>query len=82
MTFSTDATTLPDQVTRTAGPPDDRLAHLVMQDDWPIALCGAQVLDVLGPTAPGRDRCMACLKIRAERALGRPGSGRGPGWQR
>ena len=48
-------------------------AHLVLKTEWPIALCGANVRDLLGTAAPGRDRCPACLKIAHERGLGRPG---------
>lgn len=57
----------------TEAPPDDRLAHLVLRSDWPIALCGANVRDLLGTGAPGRDRCPACQRIAGERGLGRPG---------
>lgn len=56
------------------GPVDDvRPAHLVLREDWPIALCGARVVDHLGNKATGRDRCPECLKIAGERGLGRPG---------
>lgn len=54
-------------------PPDERLAHLVLKSDWPVALCGARVSERFGAAAPGRDRCAACLRIARERALGRPG---------
>lgn len=54
------------------GVEDDRLAHLVLKPDWPIALCGAKVLDHLGAAAPARDRCPACLRIARDRKLGRP----------
>lgn len=52
---------------------DERLAHLVLKDSWPKALCGATVKDHLGAGAPAMDRCHACIKIAAERQLGRPG---------
>lgn len=51
----------------------DRVAHLVLKADWPIALCGAKVSDHLGTGAPALDRCVDCLKIAATRGLGRPG---------
>lgn len=51
----------------------DRVAHLVMKADWPIALCGANVSDHLGVSAPAMDRCVDCLRIAATRGLGRPG---------
>ena len=54
-------------------PPDERLAHLVLKANWPIALCGAVVNERFGAAAPGRDRCPRCLRIGAERGLGRPG---------
>jgi hypothetical protein len=55
-----------------------RVAHLVMQYDFPIALCGVNVLEmeVLGGTAPGLDRCATCLRIARDKGLGRPGSGK------
>jgi hypothetical protein len=52
---------------------DDRLAHLVLMEDWPIALCGATVKDRLGTGAAGRDRCYECIRIAQQRQLGRPG---------
>jgi hypothetical protein len=52
---------------------DERLAHLVLRDDWPIALCGATVTERLGAAVPGRDRCYDCLKIAQAKQLGRPG---------
>ena len=52
---------------------DELVAHLVMKADWPIALCGANVSELLGTRAPARDRCVDCLKIVAARGLGRPG---------
>lgn len=66
-------TTAPDPATtpaRASGD-DDRIAHLVLRDDWPVALCGANVSLHLGLLAPGRDRCPACLKIAHARGLGR-----------
>ena len=51
---------------------DDRVAHLVLKDSWPVALCGATVKDHLGNAAPGRDRCADCLKIANRDRLGRP----------
>jgi len=51
----------------------ERVAHLVLKQDWPIALCGANVSELLGTGAPALDRCPACLKIAAVRGLGRPG---------
>ena len=51
----------------------DRVAHLVMKADWPIALCGANVSDHLGTKAPAMDRCTDCLRIASTRGLGRPG---------
>lgn len=51
----------------------DRVAHLVLKPDWPIALCGANVSDHLGTSAPAMDRCVDCLRIAASRGLGRPG---------
>lgn len=51
----------------------DRVAHLVLKSDWPIALCGANVSDHLGTAAPAMDRCVDCLRIARERGLGRPG---------
>ena len=50
-----------------------RLSHLVLKADWPRALCGFVVTAHLGTAAPGMDRCTDCLKIAAERRLGRPG---------
>lgn len=52
---------------------DERLAHLVLKADWPIALCGARVSERFGITAPARDRCTTCLRIASDRGLGRPG---------
>jgi hypothetical protein len=52
---------------------DPPLVHLVLRADWPIALCGANVRDHLGESAPGRDRCVDCLRISRSRGLGRPG---------
>ncbi len=52
---------------------DDRLAHLVLKKDWPIALCGANVSDHLGTKAPAMDRCADCLRIARDQRLGRPG---------
>ncbi len=52
---------------------NERVAHLVLKSDWPIALCGANVSDHLGTSAPAMDRCTDCLKIAATRGLGRPG---------
>ena len=54
------------------GQDDERLAHLVLRDAWPIALCGATVKDHLGAGAPGRDRCYECIRISQQRQLGRP----------
>jgi hypothetical protein len=51
----------------------DRLAHLVMKAEWPIALCGANVSEHLGTGAPAMDRCADCLRIASSRGLGRPG---------
>lgn len=51
----------------------ERVAHLVLKQDWPIALCGANVSEHLGTRAPAMDRCVDCLKIAAARGLGRPG---------
>lgn len=51
----------------------ERLAHLVLKQDWPIALCGANVSEHLGTGAPAMDRCVDCLKAAAARGLGRPG---------
>ena len=51
----------------------DRVAHLVLKADWPIALCGANVTDHLGTSAPAMDRCVDCLRIASSRGLGRPG---------
>lgn len=69
MTTTTD--TLPTRSTSTGD--DERLAHLVLKDSWPKALCGATVRDHLGVGAPAMDRCHACIKIASERRLGRPG---------
>lgn len=51
----------------------ERVAHLVLKQDWPIALCGANVSEHLGAGAPAMDRCVDCLKIATARGLGRPG---------
>ena len=51
----------------------DRVAHLVLKQDWPVALCGASVSDHLGTGAPAMDRCVDCLRIATARGLGRPG---------
>lgn len=51
----------------------DRVAHLVLKAEWPIALCGANVSEHLGTGAPAMDRCVECLRIARERELGRPG---------
>jgi len=51
----------------------ERVAHLVLKANWPIALCGANVSEHLGTAAPAMDRCVDCLKIAASRGLGRPG---------
>lgn len=55
------------------GEADERVAHLVLKADWPIALCGANVSEHLGASAPAMDRCVDCLRIASTRALGRPG---------
>ena len=65
--------TTPHAALATDAPPVDRLVHLVLKLDWPLALCGALVRDRLGVSAPGRDRCPDCLRISAARRLGRPG---------
>jgi hypothetical protein len=65
------ATLLDEGVSRTGD--EERLAHLVLRPDWPIALCGANVSDNLGTRAPAMDRCVDCLRIAATRGLGRPG---------
>lgn len=52
---------------------NDRVAHLVLKRDWPIALCGANVSEHLGTSAPAMDRCVDCLRIASSRGLGRPG---------
>ena len=58
----------------TSGPATDPpLAHLVLKQDWPVALCGASVSELLGTKAPASDRCVDCLRIAAARGLGRPG---------
>lgn len=51
----------------------ERVAHLVLKLEWPIALCGANVTEHLGTGAPALDRCVDCLKIASARSLGRPG---------
>ena len=51
----------------------ERVAHLVLNPEWPIALCGANVSERFGMQAPAMDRCVDCLKIAASRGLGRPG---------
>lgn len=56
---------------------DERVAHLVLKLEWPIALCGANVTERFGMKAPALDRCVECLKIAAARGLGRPGWGAG-----
>ena len=48
---------------------DERLAHLVMKGDWPVALCGEVVEDLFNRTAPAMDRCARCLAIARERGL-------------
>lgn len=58
---------------RAKAPPDEAPVHLVLKADWPRALCGAEVRERFGVSAPGRDRCPACLRIAGERGLGRPG---------
>jgi len=47
--------------------------HLVLKSEWPVALCGYIVASHLGVSAPGRDRCVACLEIARDRGLRRPG---------
>lgn len=51
----------------------ERVAHLVLKADWPVALCGARVSEHLGTRAPAQDRCVDCLRIASSRGLGRPG---------
>ena len=51
----------------------ERVAHLVLNPEWPIALCGANVSERFGMQAPAMDRCVDCLKIAVSRGLGRPG---------
>ena len=63
----------PDSALSTEAPPDERLAHLVLKPQWPVALCGATVSERFGAAAPARDRCADCLRIAAGRGLGRPG---------
>jgi len=71
-TKGTGVATLVDEATTRTGNAE-RVAHLVLKQDWPIALCGANVSELLGTGAPALDRCPACLKIAATRGLGRPG---------
>ncbi len=56
--------------TDTTEPP---LLHLVLQADWPIALCGENVSERFTNRAAGLDRCPRCLAIASQRQLGRPG---------
>ncbi len=65
------ATLLDEALDRTSG--NERVAHLVLKQDWPIALCGANVSEHLGTAAPAMDRCTDCLRIASGRGLGRPG---------
>lgn len=65
------ATLLDEELSHTGA--DERLAHLVLKNDWPIALCGANVSEHLGTAAPAMDRCTDCLRIASSRGLGRPG---------
>ncbi len=65
------ATLLDEALSRTGA--GERVAHLVLKQDWPIALCGANVSEHLGTGAPAMDRCVDCLKIATTRGLGRPG---------
>jgi len=65
------ATLLEEGLDRTGS--HDRVAHLVLKPEWPIALCGANVSEHLGAGAPAMDRCTDCLRIAAIRGLGRPG---------
>ena len=51
----------------------ERVAHLVLKSEWPLALCGANVSEHLGMSAPAMDRCVDCLRIASARGLGRPG---------
>ncbi len=69
---NTGVSTLVEEAEDTTGH-DERLAHLVLKADWPIALCGANVSEHLGTKAPARDRCPDCLRIAVARGLGRPG---------
>jgi len=56
---------------RTSDPP---ALHLVLKDQWPIALCGATVSERFTDRSAGMDRCPACLKAAAQlRLRGRPG---------
>jgi hypothetical protein len=68
----TGVATLLDEALSDTGPAE-RVAHLVLKADWPIALCGANVSEHLGTGAPAMDRCVDCLKIATARGLGRPG---------
>lgn len=65
------ATLLDEALDRTGN--QDRVAHLVLKPDWPIALCGANVSEHLGTGAPAMDRCSDCLRVASSRGLGRPG---------
>lgn len=65
------ATLLDEALSRTGA--GERVAHLVLKQEWPIALCGANVREHLGTGAPAMDRCADCLKIAGARGLGRPG---------
>lgn len=69
--MTTDTLNKPVQTPTSTG--DERVAHLVLKTSWPIALCGATVRDHLGAGAPGMDRCPVCIKIAADRKMGRPG---------
>ncbi|MEO5987473.1 MAG: hypothetical protein ABIU54_09030 [Candidatus Eisenbacteria bacterium] len=56
-----------------SGSLDDMPVHLVYPSRYPVALCGATVIEPLTRTAAGRDRCTRCLAVAASEKRERAG---------
>jgi hypothetical protein len=52
---------------------DPPVLHMVLKDEWPIALCGYRVKERFTDRSAGMDRCTKCLAIARQRGCGRPG---------
>lgn len=53
---------------------DELPVHLVYPSRYPVALCGATVIEPLARSAAGRDRCPKCLAVAAREKREREGA--------